>query len=62
MANNDIFADCTIVLCGTFEGYTQGSLSKLIKDNGGKYGSKVTGASTHLVSSEREWVVGGTKG
>lgn len=38
-----------------------GSLSKLIKENGGKYGSKLTGASTQLVCSEKEWV-GTTQG
>ncbi|KAL9116416.1 MAG: hypothetical protein Q9187_007060, partial [Circinaria calcarea] len=61
MAKTDILADCTVVLSGVFEGYTQGNLSKLIRDNGGKYGTKISGATTHLVVSEGEWEGRGTK-
>ncbi|MCJ1308028.1 hypothetical protein MMC25_001678 [Agyrium rufum] len=48
-------AGSTVVLSGSFEGYTQAQLGSEIKTNGATYATKITDACTHLVVSEKDF-------
>ncbi|KAL1968943.1 hypothetical protein VTN77DRAFT_777 [Rasamsonia byssochlamydoides] len=55
------FKGLVVVASGTFPGYKQTDLKKIVENNGGSFNSKVSDECTHLVSTQKEVDNNGTK-
>ncbi|KAG0033677.1 hypothetical protein BGZ81_007675 [Podila clonocystis] len=56
-----LFTDCSVAISGTYKTHTQGDISALITTNGGAVTPSVTKATTHLITTDKEFEKNTTK-
>ncbi|KAE8371076.1 poly polymerase catalytic domain-containing protein [Aspergillus bertholletiae] len=50
----NLFKDVVVVVAGSFSGYKQADVKKLVEGQGAKFSTTVTGDCTHLITTQRE--------